>query len=71
MGFLRPKKPPPPPPPPPRPPVPNATPTYSQKATASKAIQSSNANKIQTVLTGQQGLMDDPNVVYKKKKLGQ
>jgi len=70
MGFLRPKKPPPPPPPPPRPPVPNATPTYSQKATASKAIQSSNANKIQTVLTGQQGLMDDPNVVYKK-KLGQ
>jgi hypothetical protein len=70
MGFLRPKKPPPPPPPPPRPPVPNATPTYSQRATASRTIQASNANKIETVLTGQQGLMDDPNVVYKK-KLGQ
>ena len=67
MGFLRPKKPPPPPPPPPRPPVPNATPTYHQKAVASKAMAASSANQISTVLTGQQGLLDDPNIVYKKK----
>jgi len=70
MGFLRPPKPPPPPPPPPRPPVPSAIPTYHQKSVASKNLQSFQANQVETVLTGQQGLMDDPNLVYKK-KLGQ
>ncbi len=70
MGFLKPKAPPPPPPPPPRPPVPSQTPTYHQSAMASKKIQASMANKTKTVLTSASGLLDDPNVVYKK-KLGQ
>jgi hypothetical protein len=67
MGFLKPKAPPPPPPPPPRPPVPSATPTYHQKSMASKSIQAFQANQTPTVLTSQQGLLDDPNIVYKKK----
>tara|TARA_R110002012_G_scaffold52547_2_gene134895 strand:- start:9788 stop:9997 length:210 start_codon:yes stop_codon:yes gene_type:complete len=66
MGFLRPKVPTP-PPPPPAPPVPNQTPTYHQNSMVSKILQKGKANKISTVLTGSSGLMDDPNIVYKKK----
>ena len=69
MGFLRPKVPTP-PPPPQRPPVPMQTPTYHQNVVASKAYQASQATKTETVLTGESGLLDDPNIVYKK-KLGQ
>ena len=65
MSFLTPKVPTP-PPPPPAPPVPSQMPTYHQRSMASKVIQKSKANKIATVLTGSSGLMDDPNIVYKK-----
>jgi len=66
MGFLKPRVPTP-PPPPPAPPVPSQMPTYHQNVVASQAIQKSKENKIATVLTGSSGLMDDPNIVYKKK----
>tara|TARA_R110002051_G_scaffold314251_1_gene391116 strand:- start:4488 stop:4697 length:210 start_codon:yes stop_codon:yes gene_type:complete len=69
MGFLRPKVPTP-PPPPPAPPVPNQMPTYHQRSMASKTIEKGRASATKTVLTGSSGLMDDPNIVYKK-KLGQ
>ena len=69
MGFLRPKVPTP-PPPQPRPPVPMQTPTYHQNVVASQAIQAHQSTQTPTVLTGASGLLDDPNIVYKK-KLGQ
>tara|TARA_R100001460_G_scaffold40472_3_gene75629 strand:- start:18282 stop:18488 length:207 start_codon:yes stop_codon:yes gene_type:complete len=63
MGFLRPKKITP-PPPPPAPAVPSQTATASQSAQARMDVSKNFKSK--TILTGKAGLMDDPNVVYKK-----
>lgn len=63
MGFLKPKRViPPPPPKPPAVPSQTATPEQKKKKKEQTAQQFVN----QTMLTGAAGLMDDPNIVYKK-----